>query len=256
MLFLLFSGQAVSEPAKILIIPFQNATDNSKNDSLVTAVPEILTVCFSNYVEQIIVLDRRSLDANLAEQSLSWEKFVAQNSNQSIGQVIGANFILTGSMVLQDSQVQLQALLFDVATTELRHLVSSSIDSSNLVNSLCANISKPLVSSLNEKVSLATNFQIEEMPEKQQLLIEGLNHYYNGEYAQSFAPFLKLVKNYPDDAIFHYWLAQSFYSAGLDDFAKIQLQDFINRFKSSSRILKVQTLLNNLQSKRLTNENK
>lgn len=253
-LLLIVSDQAWSDPVKILIIPFDNATDNKKNQPLATGIVDILTVCFSSDAEKIIVLDRSSLDASLDEQSLSWTKFVDNNNYQSIGQGLGVDFILRGSMFKQDNQMHTQALLFDVATTELRHSVSSAININNVVNSLCTKIASPLVPLLNKKNAAPKDFTTEQIPEKRQLLIEGLNHYYNGNYAQSLAPFLKLVTTYPDDATSHYWLAQSFYSAGQDDFAKIQLQDFISRFNDSSRIIKVQLLLKNLDSKRLRNE--
>lgn len=258
---MLFNNHVLSAPAKILIIPFENASSDSKNDTLETGIPEILSVCFSSSPDQIVILDRTSLDTSLTEQLLSWEKYIAQNSIQSIGQIMAANFILRGSIVLEDDKIKIQALLFNVATTQLRHAISGTIELNDVVNSLCKNIAQPLVASLMEKTAQRTKkFQVEDMPEKQQLLINGLNHYYNGEFAQSFAPLLKLVKTYPDDASSHYWLAQSFYQAGLDDFAIIQFQDFITRFQNNSRLLKVKTQLLDLESKKLameySNENK
>ena len=133
-LLILLSSQTLAAPAKILIIPFENATSDSKNDPLKTGIPEILTVCFSNSPDQIIIVERSSLDATLSEQSLSWEKYVNQNSIQAIGQVIGANFILRGRIVLKDSKLLAQALLFDVASTALHRSVSGAINLNNICN--------------------------------------------------------------------------------------------------------------------------
>lgn len=251
---ILFSHEAFSAPAKILIIPFENATGNNKNDTLKTGVPEILNVCFANHPDRVIIMDRSALDTSLTEQALSWEGYVGQNSIQTMGQITEADYILRGSLILQEEQLQVQALLFEVATTALRHTVIGAINLNNVVNSLCDTIASPLVTALQKQTAQPANLVTDDTPKKQQLLINGLNHYYNGEYAQSFAPLLKLVKAYPDDASAHYWLAQSFYQAGLSEFAYIQFQDFINRFQNSPRTLKAKVLLKDLEATQLNKE--
>jgi TolA-binding protein len=246
---MLFSHGVFSAAAKILIIPFENATGDNKNDALKTGIPEILSVCFANHSEQIILVDRSTLEASLSEQALSWEQYVAKNSIQAIGQTLTADYILRGSLTLEDQQPQVQALLFDVTTTALHRTIAGTVDLNNIVNSLCATIASPLITALHKPTAQPTNLAAEQQaPEPQQLLINGLNHYYNGEYARAFVPLLDLIKAYPDDADAHYWLAQSFYQAGLSEFAYIQFHGFINRFADNPRVSKVKTLLKELKS--------
>lgn len=237
---------AQPEPAKVLILPFENATGDSQNDDLSIGLPDILTVCFSNYSDQIITLDRDSLDAGLTEQSLSLGKLIDGKSRQSIGRVVGANLILKGSVIIENNQLLVQALLFDVAGTQLHQSVSGTIEG-NIVESLCRTVAKPLLAGIRDKPAKPIEAQAEALPEKQQWLIDGLNHYYNGEYAQSFAPLLKLVKKFPNDPIPHFWLAQSFNRAGLHDFAVIRFQDFMTRFPNSKQIIKVRARLEALK---------
>lgn len=259
LLLMLLLGVSPTHSANVLILPFDNATGDKSNDILASAVAEILTVCFSQYSEQIVVLDRASFGQGISEQSIVLGGYTATQSAKTIEKGLAVEFILKGSLVNKDYQLQLQALLFNAANTQLHDSVYGRVDSHQMLNSLCSNITKPLLASLADKKAEPNGLKTEDFPEKQQELINGLKHYYNGEFAQAFAPFLKLVKTYPEDPVPHYWLAQSFYRAGLNEFAIIQFQDFINRFQDSRRIATVRSQLQKLQpqqKKEQSNEKK
>jgi len=248
-IFLVFTTIVIAGNSKnnLLIIPFTNATEEQQYDSLQEGLPDLLTACFSTYDGLISIVDRYALDEIVNEQSLSWEKYIDSQTIQSVGKLVNANYILRGSIVKATNEIQIQTLLFETSTTILRLSTTYQSNEESFVKKLCNKISSPIAQYLQSSQQEHTQIKIENNPEKQQLLITGLNHYYNGDFAQAFAPFLKLVKAYPDDAMPHYWLAQSFYQAGLDEFATIRFQEFINRFQNNPRTVKVKSLLKELE---------
>ena len=67
-MFLLLSGVVRAEPVALLVLPFDNATNDESLDGLSVGLPELLTVCFSGYAGSIAVVDRTGLEALLEEQ--------------------------------------------------------------------------------------------------------------------------------------------------------------------------------------------
>jgi len=234
-LFLLLSGVVRAEPVALLILPFDNATNEESLDGLDVGLPELLTVCFSGYAGSITVVERTDLDALLEEQSLSGENYVTGKGLNELGRVTGADFVLRGSITGAKSGYLIQALLFNISTTVLTTSVESSLDENDLVSNLCDGIAAPLAQQLAGKQRSARSLLTEQEPERQHLLMTGLKHYYNGSYAQAMSPFLKLVKSHPEDPVPHYWLARSFQGAGLHDFAYIQLTEHLAVFPESPR---------------------
>lgn len=245
-MFLLLSGVVRAEPVALLVLPFDNATNDESLDGLSVGLPELLTVCFSGYAGSIAVVDRTGLEVLLEEQSLSVEHYVAGKGLNELGRVTGADFVLRGSITGAKSGYLVQALLFNISTTVLTTSVESSLVENDLLGNLCDGIAAPLVQQLAGKQGLARSLLTEQEPERQQLLMTGLNHYYNGSYAQAMSPFLKLVKSYPEDPVPHYWLARSFQGAGLHDFAYIQLTEHLAVFPESPRRDSVISLLGEL----------
>jgi TolB-like protein len=247
-LFLLLSGVVCAEPVALLVLPFDNATSDESLDGLSVGLPELLTVCFSGYAGSITVVERTGLDALLEEQSLGVEHYVTGKGLNELGRVTGADFVLRGSITEEKSGYLVQALLFNISTTVLATSVESSLNENDLVSNLCNGIAVPLVQRLAGKQGLARSLLTEQQPERQQLLMTGLKHYYSGSYAQAMSPFLKLVKSHPGDPVPHYWLARSFEGAGLHDFARIQLTEHLAVFPESTRRDSVMSLLEELEA--------
>jgi TolB-like protein len=247
-LLLLLSGVVCAEPTALLILPFDNATNDESLEGLSAGLPELLTACFSGYTQSITVVERTGLDALLEEQSLSIEHYVTGKGLNELGQVTGADFVLRGSITGANSGYFVQALLFNISTTVLTTSVESSLDENDLVSNLCNGVAVPLVQQLAGKQRRGRLLLIEQQPERQQLLMTGLKHYYNGSYAQAMSPFLKLVKSHPGDPVPHYWLARSFEGAGLHDFARIQLTEYLAIFPEGTRRDSVMSLLDELEA--------
>ena len=248
--FLIFSNAVIAEnsPNRLLIIPFTNATQDKRYDSLQKGLPDLLTACFSTYERSIYIVDRYALDKIVSEQHLGWEKYLESQTIQSVGKLANANYILRGSIVKEVNNIQIQTLLFETSSTILKYSISYKSNENDFVENICKEISVPVAQFLQSAQQENTQVVIEKEPEKQQLMIEGINYYYNGDYVRAFSSFMILIKKYPNEAEAYYWLGKSFHAAGLSDYADIQLRHFVKYFPEHSKKKDALLLLGDMKS--------
>jgi TolA-binding protein len=246
---MIFSNIVFAENIKnnLLIIPFTNATEDPQYDSLKQGLPDLLATCFGAYRGFLNIVERYELDQMINEQSLGWENFIESQTIQSIGKLTNANYLLRGSIVKEANDIQIQILLFEISTTILKYSTSYKAEGEALIEKLCDGISMPIAEYLQSIQQEHKQIIIEENPDKQKLMIEGINYYYNGDYAKAFSSFMILIKKYPKEADAHYWLGKSFYAAGLDDYAGIQLSEFVKVFPDSPKMKNAILLLDDLK---------
>lgn len=232
-----------ASPVGLLLIPFSNSSARPELGTLEDGMAELLTVCFSAYADHVAVVERNALDAVVREQSLSWERYVSQNSLRDIGKLANAGYILRGSFVDKDQGLQVQALLFDAATTQLVHTATGAGALGDLSTWLCKDIAHDVAAFLGKRTARSASLPIAEQPQIQRFMIEGMGHYYNGDFARAFPAFLKVLRAQPTHADAQYWLGKSFYGAGMREMAKIQFEAYLQNHPDNSKAQQAKQLL-------------
>ena len=242
-LLALSAHPALASAPGMLILPFDNATAQPELDDLRDGIPELLTACLSAYPDRVAVVDRWSLESLVGELSLGREPYLAEESFARIGALTPARYVLRGSLTLRDGELHIQALVFDVASTRLRFSGQAQGPLAEIPGWLCESLPAELAAALAEETVAGATLADAERPEVQNLLIEGLGHYYNGDYAKALPAFIKLLRSEPNDPDAHYWLGKGFYAAGLEALAAVQLREFAERFPEHSRTRQAEELL-------------
>jgi TolA-binding protein len=88
---------------------------------------------------------------------------------------------------------------------------------------------------------------VDDDPERSLLMIQGLGHFYSSQFNKAVPAFMKILAKHPDDALARYWLARSFYEAGLRQHAAIELQAFLNSSPNHVKAAEVRDLLGRLE---------
>lgn len=244
---LLVSASVAANPHTILVIPFDNATSRPDLDSLEEGMAELITVCLSAYPERVAIVDRGALDAAVREQSLGWQQYVDSRSLASIGRMSRARFILRGSFTNNDGVLHVQALLFESDSTRLVHSAEARVPLTELASSVCNALGLSVASYVASSDESSPQLVAAEQPEVQLHLIEGLGHYYNGNYAGAFPAFLAILREQPDHAMAHYWLGMSFHQAGLESLARTEFHAFLQRFPDNDKASEVSMLLGKIE---------
>ena len=243
---LLVSASVAATPPSVLITPFANATTWSDLDGLTEGIAELLTVCLSAYPEHVIVVDRSRLDAVIQEQSLAREDIVDSRSAASLGRLARAHYVLRGSFSAIDDLLHVQALLFDVETTRLAHSADAQLPLADVPSGVCDDLGFSVASYMSSANRASSQLAAAKRPEIQRHLIEGLGHYYNRNFAAAFPAFLTILNEDPDHAVAHYWLAMSFYQAGLEGLARMQFREFLRREPEGNKANEVGQLMEEL----------
>src|SRR5713226_1772021 len=116
---LLRPASGESAPPTLLLLPFDNATGDSRLAALERGVPDLLGVMLSRHTGLVRVVEREQLDAIARERSLSWQQYVAQTSLNRMGSLSQARYIARGSFTRTGDRLHVQALVYETETTRL-----------------------------------------------------------------------------------------------------------------------------------------
>jgi TolB-like protein len=103
------------EKIKVAVIEFQSLNEEAKKDNLGKIVSEILTTSFVNS-ESFKIVEREQLQKVTKEFELGQTGIIDTSSAKQIGKILGAEAIVTGSVIKMDKTLRLDARIIDVAS--------------------------------------------------------------------------------------------------------------------------------------------
>lgn len=101
------------EKVKVGIIEFQNLNEDSKKENLGTIFSEMLTTSFVNS-EAFKITEREQLQKVAKELQLSQSGIIDVTQAKQVGKMVGADAIVTGSVVKIGGDLRLDARIIDV----------------------------------------------------------------------------------------------------------------------------------------------
>ena len=103
------------EKAKIAILEFQGLNEQAKKDNMGKMVTEIMTTSLVNS-RAFNIIEREKLSKVLKEFQLSQTGLVDAASVKEIGKILGADAIVTGSVMMLRERLRMDARIIDVGT--------------------------------------------------------------------------------------------------------------------------------------------
>ena len=103
------------EKAKIAILEFQGLNEQAKKDNMGKMVTEIMTTSLVNS-RAFNIIEREKLSKVLKEFQLSQTGLIDEASAKEIGKILGADAIVTGSVMMLRERLRLDARIIDVGT--------------------------------------------------------------------------------------------------------------------------------------------
>jgi len=125
-IFFIVSTPAISQ-VNVAISNFSNESDALYLDAWERSVPTLLRSYLSDS-KDIIVLDRDRLDKVLEEQALTLSGLIESAKVQSIGKILGAEFILSGKVDKQNNEIVISADLIRVKTGQIQTEIVRSLN--------------------------------------------------------------------------------------------------------------------------------
>jgi len=238
------SSFAQSQPPTLLLLPFDNATGDPRLASLERGIPDLVSAMLSRHAGRVRLVERERLEAIVQEQSLSWQQYVAQTPLARIGKLSQARYIARGSFTRSGERLHVQALVYETESTQLVSAAEAGGDRGALA---------PLAEELADKIAralvspTAARLPVDDDPERSLLMIQGLGYFYGAQYEKAVPTFMKVLARNAQDAPARYWLARSFYEAGLEQHAAIEFRVFLRSFPDHPKSTEARALLGTLE---------
>lgn len=238
-----------AEPLRLLILPFDNATGQARQDPLEAGIADLLTACFSRHGGSVEVVERGALTELIDEQSLRRLGSDGGDLQGVAGRLSGARYLLRGSFERRRGGLTVRAFLHDTATTALVFSSEAGGAAADLTQTLCDGIAAEVASFLAGDAAAGPDLALDRAPQTSQLLIVGMGHYYNGDYGAAMPAFMKLLRQDAQSAEARFWLAQSFHRAGLSEYAEVVIRKFLDMFAEHERRDQALSLLREIENK-------
>lgn len=113
-------GACSSLPRRVAIMDFENNTGEQRYDALSAALPEAITAYLTNS-QTIEILERQDIGRYLEEIDSGKPDFTSRRLSrwQRLGERLGAEYLVAGSVARLDNNFILHARLFDVERGEV-----------------------------------------------------------------------------------------------------------------------------------------
>lgn len=125
-------AQQVEDTSKVTlaVMDFKNNSSIFGYDKLERTIPEILKTELSHSPE-IVVVERSKIESILKEQALAQAGVIENETAQKVGQLAGAEYIITGEINTVGNQLRIDAHLLKVATGQVlgEKITSRSVES-------------------------------------------------------------------------------------------------------------------------------
>lgn len=212
-----------------VIISQFNSPNEIEFKTLAEAIPDILSVCFSDNSDVISVLDRSILGE---QDAITYSSFQDINSTHD-----PASYLVSGTISPSEKGVMLTLMLTNISTTKV---ITQSIVEGKKEDfvSLSCDAAKYLLENLSGSLTDNAPYHSVSIKASQYSMLRALSYYYNGAYEQAIAEFMKIIKKDSTDADAAFWLAKTYQKAGLKEEAALEFLLFKKNFPSDKRTIR------------------
>jgi TolB-like protein len=222
-----FAAEPTATPAiTVAIMPFHQALAKDAHAPLAEAIGEMMMVRLSE-VNGLVLVDRTTLDKVLKEQELS--RAMSPADQTRLGKIIGAQFVLTGSVTAVGDEFQIDAHLLDVETARIARSARAKVRGDQLTESV-DRLASELVGELKLKLPELTAKQIDGSPEANLHFMRGLGHYFAKSPDDAIVEFMKVLAIDPSHARARFWNGMAYVDLGEYNHAKLEFGRFLKEF--------------------------
>lgn len=114
------AGASDSSTLTLAVLDFKNNSGQFALDALEKSVPEMLKTELSRSGAGLLVVERQKLAAILQEQALGQTGVLDEETAQRVGQLVGAQFLVSGEISTIGSKLRLDCHILKVETGQVR----------------------------------------------------------------------------------------------------------------------------------------
>ncbi|MCG3118185.1 MAG: hypothetical protein ALAOOOJD_00348 [bacterium] len=109
-----------SSTTTLAVLDFKNNSGLFSLDGLEKSLPEMLKTELTRVQSPLLVVERQKLEMILQEQALGQTGALDEKTAQTVGQLVGAQFLLTGEISTTGARLRIDCHILKVATGQVR----------------------------------------------------------------------------------------------------------------------------------------
>ena len=215
-----------SQTKTIAVIPFSNLSTNARLTPLAEAIADLLTAQLTR-ADGLALVERADIDRVLREQAIT----TSTNNDQPLrlGKVVGAQFVLSGSVLEVNGELQIVGQLIEVSSARVvkSHKVTTRPDR---LDQAVTRLSEDLMRGLDLELPELTDEQIDKSPEANLHFMRGVGLHFARLPDEAIVCFLKTLAIDPQHARARFWCGTAYAEAGEPEHARIELTRFVKQF--------------------------
>jgi len=103
----------------VAVVDFKNNSGIFSLDDLEKSVPEMLKTELSRRGSKLSVVERQKLETIMREQALAQSGILDEKSGQAVGQLLGAQYLLTGEINMSEARLRIDCHILKVSTGQV-----------------------------------------------------------------------------------------------------------------------------------------
>jgi TolB-like protein len=209
----------------VAVIPFHQASAKETYGPLAEAAGDLLAARLEA-VEGLVLVDRAAIDKALREQKLAQAASDAERAQ--LGKIVGARYVLAGSVVPIGETFQVNAHLLDVETARVVRSAQAAARGDQLLEPI-DKLARELAGDLNLKLPELTPQQIDKSPEANLHFMRGLGYYYAKMPDDAVVEFMKVLAIDPSHARARFWNGMAYFDQAEYGHAKLEFDRFLKQ---------------------------
>ena len=232
------TGVQAKPSITVAALPFHQASAKETYAPLAEAIGDLVVVRLSA-AEGLVIVNRSAIDKVLKEQEFS---LTSQADRIRLGRIVGAKYVLAGSVIAVGDEFQVSAHLLDVSTARVARSAKATARSDRLMGPI-DKLVQELVAELKVKFPELTAEQIDKSPEANLHFMRGLGYYYAKMPDDAIVEFMKVLAIDPFHARARFWNGMAYFDQGEYDHAKLEFARFLKQFGRHALAARAKDLL-------------
>jgi TolB-like protein len=232
-----------SKKPKILVTVLNNSSGQKEYEPLREGLADLILLRLSQE-QTCVVVDRDSLGNVLDELKLNLAG-LTENESLKAGQLIGAQYLLSGGFFIHDGKIQVDSRLIDIQTSVVMGTDQSEGKISD-VDGLVDRLVVKLLKNAHFNPNSNGNFTFDNSPVVNLHFVSGLSSYYAGLFENALVDFEYVLHSDPTYSSARYWLGMSYKQMDELSHAKIEFLKFLKDYPNDPMRKEVGVILKGL----------
>ena len=225
----------------VYIAAFSDAESDSTVDPVSHAIRDLLLAAVSE-TDRVRLVERDALEAILREQVLSLRGLIDPDASARVGQLLGADRMVTGRYWVEGDRLTVVAHVVDVPTAVIQATCQARGEPAGLLD-IVVSLAGELARALEIPFDPGAITAIDYRPIASLNFLRGLGYYHAGNFLRALMDFMVCGDLDPDRHERHLWMGRAYFALGEYGHARVEVTRFLSTGPEAHQAVDARALL-------------